>query len=261
MMTKTCGTDINSILSIYNELQQKKTDRLNQEAGNLPGFECEKCKNRGFSAYVSQDGDIIAKECSCMIRRRAEARMIRSGLGDLLEKCTFETYEATDKPQKNALSLAKDFLEKKESCPWFFVSGKPGTGKTHLCTAICKELLASGYDVRYMMWRDDSRRMKAYANDGPQYDSIVNPVKRVQVLYIDDFFKSGKKDITTPDITLAFDIINERYNHSDSITIISTEFSIRELILLDNALGSRIYEKSKDFSLDFSAGRNYRLQK
>ena len=65
----------------------------------------------------------------------------------------------------------------------------------------------------------------------------------------------------------AFEILNYRYNNKKLITIISTEQSIDNIIEFDEALGSRIYEMTKDNSahnrnvLKIEDGRNYRLKK
>lgn len=78
------------------------------------------------------------------------------------------------------------------------------------------------------------------------------------VLYIDDFFK-GK--ISETDKTLAFDIINYRYNNS-LVTIISSELLLQELIDVDAAIAGRIKQMSADYivQIAYDDERNYRLK-
>lgn len=76
------------------------------------------------------------------------------------------------------------------------------------------------------------------------------------MLYIDDLFK-GK--ITEADINLVFEILNYRYNNNFK-TIISSEYMLTELLKIDEAISSRILEKSRGYHLDIKRenGRNYR---
>lgn len=50
-----------------------------------------------------------------------------------------------------------------------FIGGSPGTGKTHLCTAICAKLMDGGIPVRYVQWRGDIPAIKAKVNDAEAY--------------------------------------------------------------------------------------------
>lgn len=54
---------------------------------------------------------------------------------------------------------------------------------------------------------------------------------------------------TDKDINLAFELINHRYLDSTKSTIISSERTMEELMSIDEALGGRIYEKSRGYCL------------
>ena len=83
------------------------------------------------------------------------------------------------------------------------------------------------------------------------------------MLYIDDFLKCGKNEVPTKaDTDVALEILMARYNQPDKLTVISTERSISELLELDEALGSRIYERSKGFCLrNTGTDKNWRLRR
>lgn len=180
-----------------------------------------------------------------MAIRNNKRRMEQSGLSDLLSHYTFEAWRTETDWQGEILSSAKRFSENPDG--WFSVCGRPGTGKTHICTAICGELMKKGYDVRYMLWRDAATTLKADSmGDAAAYSREIEPLKTVRVLYIDDFFKTGGgRPPTVMDVNLAFEIINARYNTDGLITIISTERSLDELMRIDEATASRIYERTK----------------
>lgn len=234
-------------------VEQNKVDSYNAEVGTLQGYDCPICKNRGGIALLS-NGQMVIKECQCMNRRRLTRNLARSGLSSLLEQYTFERYETKAEWQKSAKNKAIDFAEGGRG--WFVITGSPGTGKTHLCTAICSSLLDRGKAVKYMLWRDDAPRLKANINDRELYDAQMNEYKDCDVLYIDDFWKGS---ITEADINLSFELLNSRYNDKRKITIISGEKDIEQILEIDEAIGSRIYEMSKGFLIKTPEGKNYRL--
>ena len=60
------------------------------------------------------------------------------------------------------------------------------------------------------------------------------------------------KSPSTADINIAFEILNARYQDKDLITIISSEKVIKELLTIDEAIGSRIYEMTGDYCVQLN---------
>lgn len=146
--------------------------------------------------------------------------------------------------------------------PWLYIGGNPGSGKTHICTAVCGELLKANIEVVYMQWLDDSRRLKAYVND-PDFDSLCDRYTDCAVLYIDDLFKQaygGRPTATDADVRIAFTILNARYLENKP-TIISSEWDLQKLIDTDEGTFSRVYERSKGFIITIprETKYNYRI--
>lgn len=185
-------------------------------------------------------------------------RLKRSGLLEVLQRYTLENWKEREPWQKRLADMVRKYAAAPEG--WFFLAGRPGTGKTHLCTALCGLLLDKGYEVKYVLWRDLCVRAKAVVNDEAAYKELVDPLKQVKVLYLDDLFKTGKgQSPTTGDVNLAFEILNNRYNSTEQITILSSELSVESLLSIDEGVGSRIYERSKDHYADLSQRENWRL--
>ena len=233
---------------------EMKAQTLNDLSGNLDMIDCSICKNKGYVAYV-EDGDLHTRECECMAKRRSMKRIQKSGLTDMLEHYTFESYETPEAWQDKAKRKATDFVVNGVG-HWFVVAGTPGTGKTHICTAIAGELMNAGKEVRYMLWRSDAPRLKACVNDRETYEREMRSLREVDVLYIDDFFKGTVSDA---DINLAFELLNNRYNSRRLITIISSEKTVEQILDIDEAVGSRIYERSKGYCI-ITPNRNWRLR-
>jgi DNA replication protein DnaC len=255
------------------DYEQFKVDGLNNTVGdrNLEdGYECKVCKNKGTIYKVIDYGDgtysHCATDCKCAEIRRSILRMKRSGLKDIIKDYTFDKFLDTEPWQKAIKEAAMEYAENPEG--WFALCGQSGSGKTHLCTAICREFLLSGKKVVYMLWRDEIVRIKEAAQSGDSsLQEILEKYKTADVLYIDDLFKTGKdkfNEVVKPsvaDINYAFEIINYRYNNPKLMTIISSELSEEELLDIDEAIGGRIYERAKTFTIAKSRDRNYRIRK
>ena len=112
--------------------------------------ECPLCGGVGYTVRRSADGNAEYRECECSIRKRNLQRIEKSGLKELLQRCTMENYRATEPWQKQAKEAAERYLADWRG-RWFYAGGSPGSGKTHLCTAMCGKLMDAGLPVRYAL--------------------------------------------------------------------------------------------------------------
>lgn len=248
----------------YRERRQVIIDIENNIPGNLneeDGFNCDECKNRGYIWKLNDDDMDTRVECKCKSTRATLRRARESGLGDILTDCTFEKFVPTEEWQFDIKNKAIDFC-KNPDAKWFFIGGQPGSGKTHICTAIAGYYIKKRYDVKYMLWCEDSKRLKALINE-PEYQSDLNKYKDVPVLYIDDFLKTQHGELPTKgDINIAFELINHRLMNPDLITIISSEKTLSDILTYDEATMSRIYQKTGIYKINIAKdiGKNYRLK-
>lgn len=243
------------------DYKQRAVNNYNNCIGTLVGYDCIICKNKGNIAELINGNDTM-RDCKCMQVRHSLDRIERSGLKHLMADYIFDNYKAIEPWQAQAKDMAIAFTSDYEN-KWFFAGGQVGCGKTHLCTAIVGHFLKMGKSAKYMLWRDEVVPLKALVTDDEAYVSTINKLKRVGVLYIDDFFKTERgKNPSTADINIAFELLNYRYNNSDLITIISSEMLIDDIIDIDEAVGSRIYQKTKDYCLviNYDRAKNYRLR-
>ena len=222
------------------------------------GIECPLCGNRGYTTFFNEAGELMTRECSCMARRRSVRRAKASGLGDLLERCTFKTMACPDDWAKQLKAAALRYCQSPPGT-WFYVSGRPGVGKTHACAAICRRLMERGQEVRYFLWREQAPVLKALVGDSPdEYAARMERLAAVPVLFIDDLFKGSVSDA---DLNLAFALINARYNRTNSRTVFSSERPLSEIRRLDEATGSRIFQRAADYILNAPPGaKNWRTE-
>lgn len=236
-----------------------KADTVNKSKGDLTGYNCKDCLNRGYFIRVRENGTHYSEPCSCMEVRKSLREIEKSGLKNMLEEYTLEKWVEEERWQMLAKQMILKYVENEKG--WMFFGGNPGIGKTHLCTAACNLLLQKKFPVKYVIWKNFGTKAKGSVMDSKEYDKLVRPMLEANVLYIDDFFKTKKGEMpSSGDVNLAFEIINYRYNDRNKMTIISSERTIKQIAEVDEAIGSRIYERSKGFTANLTKAENWRLK-
>lgn len=236
------------------------------------GYDCPKCKNKLMIAVPKEreyGWEEVHRVCSCIDIRKTLKRLERSGLQGVFNKNTFDKYRVEHEWQRVLKEKAVAYAAKPDGA-WFFIGGQSGCGKSHLCTAIAGELLKSGKAVQYMLWIQDADTLKGCVLDAEKHGEMMERLKKVEVLYVDDLFKTGNDangrplPPTAADIKIAFDILNYRSLNPRLITIISSERSIYDLIGIDQALGGRInemtFDKGHGLNIKPDKAKNYRLR-
>lgn len=236
-----------------------RMDTVNAQPGNLTDYDCPKCKNRGYSMFLGEEGNLISRDCSCMTIRRGIQRMKRSGMEMLIQK-TFDNFRPEQPWQSRLLQISREYLQHPDR--WLVLCGQSGCGKTHLCSAVCRELMLQGKTVTYMLWRDASARLRDLNRDAREREQEKENYKQTPVLFIDDLLKvGGGAAPSTGEMNLAFEIINSRYI-AGLRTVLSTELSPQQLTKLDQALGGRVTEMAGPFLFCVAPdpGKNQRMQ-
>ena len=226
----------------------------------MQGYDCKKCRNKGY-IFEIRDGYEYTLECECMEVRRAIWRLENSGLMDVIEMYRMDNFTTDTNYHKNMKAMAEGFLNRDEG--WYFVGGQVGAGKTHICTAVCSELLKQRKSVRYIIWPEEVTKLKGIKMNDEEYAAAMNELKRFDVLYIDDFFKKQEGIMPTPaDVDIAFELLNSLYLQKEKRVIISSERTVQEITeQIDQGLGSRIFQKCGAYQLSIAkdTGKNYRL--
>ena len=230
----------------------------NKEYGTLDkqdGYNCPKCLNKGFRYIVTENKDfgylsMTTVPCSCKPKRMEYQRNRASGLP---EGYSFESFQVNTDWQREMRDAARRYLDDKayKSGAWFFAGGEVGAGKTHIVTALAREILYDR-DVKFMSWIREAREMKSAIKDGrsEDYDNALWTMTTVDVLFIDDFFKGVA---TEADKKLAYDILNDRYN-TKSAVLMTSELTIDKLGQIDDSIASRIYERAGEYRVNITGG-------
>jgi len=247
--TACSGGDITPIRRRNEELTKRRSELL-LELG-LPKdytdvhYSCSKCSDSGY---------LKNGMCSCLREDLIRATIASSGIGHLIEKQSFENFRLDyykDTPEiyermKNNLERAKEYVKKfPERKNQLLLIGKTGTGKTHITTAIAREVISLGYDVIYDSMQniisdfEDDKFRSGRVEREPKSEKYLE----CDLLIIDDL---GTEFTTAFTIPCLYNLLNTRQN-SGKATIISSNYSPEELrSKYDDRIYSRLVGRGSD---------------
>jgi DNA replication protein DnaC len=190
-------------------------------------YTCKNCSDTGFIGGT--------KMCSCFREALIKATIASSGIGELIDKQTFENfdlnwYKGEESVLENmsanlaaAKSYVKNFAKKRSN---LLLIGKTGTGKTHISTAIAREIISQGFDVVYDSAQNivadfEADKFRSGYGSEPKSEKYLE----CDLLIIDDLGTEFSSQFT---VSCLYNLINTRANRAMA-TIISTNLSAEEL--------------------------------
>ncbi len=233
-------------------------------------YNCNICKDKGF-IFKDINGYEVASKCKCKLKEEILSKSNNSGLGDLFETKTFETYRTEEGYQRiiksKAIKFTKEFLSGNRRS--LAILGQSGAGKTHIMTAVAGKLIDNNIEVKYFIADEIIQRLNACKYDEENYNREFNKIANASVLFIDDLFKSSIQEyykiesINQEDLRIIFQIINYRYNKNKPI-LLNSEIHYERFAELDQAIIGRINEMC-DYeyliSIKPDINKNYRLKR
>lgn len=202
------------------------------------------------------------KRCKCYEMNKAKKLWDEAGIDMGQAKQTFTTFKVWNKSSELAKSKAMKYYQdfktiRNERNNSIAFVGQVGSGKTHLSIALAVNFLKKDISVVYMSYRDVITKLKQNMLDDEYYQKQLKKYKEANILLIDDLFK-GK--VTESDINIMFEIVNYRYMNNSPI-IVSSEFTVDKLLDFDEAVGSRILQMCKNYTVEIvGKDSNYRLK-
>lgn len=223
-------------------------------------FKCTECED---TTWVQTETGAM-RRCSCFEKDKAIRMFKASGINPEQSEFTFTNYKVWNKASENIKSTAAAYFKNYDSIKntrknSLALLGEPGAGKTHITIATGLNLLnKKNVAVVYLAYRDVISKMKRNMIDEEYMSKEMSKYQMAEVLLIDDLLKGN---VTKSDNSILFEIINYRYMNNKPI-IVSSEYTVEELLSFDEAIGSRIYEMCKDYLVQVEKVRenNYRVR-
>ncbi|MBO5757312.1 MAG: ATP-binding protein [Clostridia bacterium] len=213
-------------------LEQKRAQVLEQNGFpadyTAPHYECRSCGDTGYVDY---------KMCDCMRKRLILAGYASSGIGTLMQTQSFANfsldYYKNDRMthllmQSNlerAVQYAATFHPAKSENLAMF--GGTGLGKTHLSTAIAREVIEGGWDVVYVSCVDmfaDYEAQRFGNSTGTPTGADLSRYTDCDLLIIDDLGTELTNQFTT---SCLYGLLNTRLNRHLPV-ILSTNLETEE---------------------------------
>lgn len=147
----------------------------------------------------------------------------KSGLTKFQLRQTFETYEtncaATKRAKTSALLAAAN-----GTC--LMISGKRGTGKTHLAVATAISVMRMNRQAIFRLVTELLNEIRQAVAEGTDYFSLIQKFKEVPCLILDDF---GKEKSTEAGLDYLYQILDYRYRNELQTVITTNAMTIEEL--------------------------------
>lgn len=209
--------------------------------------------------YTLLDGSEMPYEkwqdCECAKLRLQRSIFKSSQMSRWMMECRFDNFTHHNRPQSviGAHEAAKHYFSTyRANCDKaqnsIALLGKPGSGKTHLLSAVANNLMRQEVRVMYFPHVEGMEELK---EDFDKMPEKVHAMKRVDVLYWDDLFK-GRDKPTAWQLEKIFEVVNYRYLNNLPM-LISSERTIDDLVDIDEGIGSRIYSMCKNHCVELEA--------
>lgn len=259
--------------SIEETVNRIKLQAQKAAVGYTPNYKCLLCKDTGIILRSPTGKEVAGSDiphsqqskytsiiCTCQSEERIRKCITRSGIDENEYRSkTFDSFIAETDEQIKMKQIAENFC-RDENATGFGLFGKSGTGKTHMCIAVLNEFCKKGVSHLYFAYRKEIQELVAFSKyDNESYNKALGRWINVPILYIDDLFKFiGDDKNSREELKIMFALIDARYINKKK-TLFSSEFTGKELLAIDEALGSRIIKMCKEYSMKCT-GENKRIR-
>ncbi|WP_343192189.1 DNA replication protein DnaC [Buchnera aphidicola (Formosaphis micheliae)] len=139
----------------------------------------------------NQEEGILSSQAILRQNRAMKMQKIlgRSGIRELYMNCSFDNYHIQHEGHQKVVSAARKYAEEfNENIASFIFSGRPGTGKNHLASAIGNHLILNGKNVLIVTVADLMSNMKNTFNgtNNITEENLLHNLSNVDLLMIDE---------------------------------------------------------------------------
>lgn len=180
-------------------------------------------------------------------RKQAEERHQRQldavRIPERFSRCDFGNFVADTEGKRRALSMLRDYAERfdehRRTGASLVLSGKPGTGKSHLAGAVLRALCDRS--VRYVTCLDMIRAVRdTWRKDSDRSElQLLDYLESLDLLVIDEL---GMQYGTDGEQTIIFDVLDRRYREMRPVILITNQDSDG----LKSFVGERVFDRLRE---------------
>jgi len=187
--------------------------------------------------------------------KRAAERRLKAARFPTLK--TLDTFDFTARPSVNKMLVTElargDFIDKRENV---LLVGNPGTGKSHLATALAAAACARGYKVRFYRATELVTTL-IEARDERTFLRLKNQLAKLDLLVLDEL---GYVPASKVGAELLFDVISTAYERTSMIVTTNLPFeSWTEVLGSERLTGATLDRLTHRCRIIETKGESYRL--
>ena len=187
--------------------------------------------------------------------RRAAERRLKAAKFPTMK--TLEDFDFTARPSVNKMLVAElarcEFIDKRENV---LLVGNPGTGKSHLATALAAQACSKGYKVRFFGATELVTTL-IEARDERTFLRLKSQLAKLDLLVLDEL---GYVPATKVGAELLFDVIATAYERTSMIVTTNLPFeSWTEVLGSERLTGATLDRLTHRCKIIETKGESYRL--
>jgi len=188
--------------------------------------------------------------------KRAAERRVKSARFPTIK--TLETFDFAARPSVNKVLMAElmrcEYIDKKEN---ILLVGNPGTGKSHLATALAAQACAKGYRVRFIRTTELVTAL-IEARDERSFLRLKGQLAKLDLLVLDEL---GYVPASKVGSELLFDVISTAYERTSLIVTTNLPFeNWTEVLGSERLTGATLDRLTHRCRIIETKGESYRLQ-